>query len=84
MEGVPAPHVLLGTCVSSQHPAELSTIPTMEGWAANRKTWPLVPRSAQGSQGHKQGLQVSTESACPSFRIQNSLEHFPRFTVTQM
>lgn len=63
-------HLCLITAPSRAPPG-----PTMEGWAANRKTWPLVPRSTPGSEGHKQGLQVSAEPACPSFRIHCNISH---------
>lgn len=42
------------------------------------------PEEHPAEHGHKQGLQVPAEPACPSPRIQNSPEHFPSITVTQV
>lgn len=44
-------------------PSRRAPIPATEDWAANRKAWPLVPRSTPRSQGHTQGLRVPPEFA---------------------
>lgn len=80
-EGVPTIHILLGTCDPSWDPAEPLQFPpgssyhTVEGWAVNQKAWLPVPRSTQGSKGHKQGLQIPAEPAPSSSRIHWDISH---------
>lgn len=68
-EGVPALHMPLGTC-AHHHTQQSSSsfhqgVPTMEGWAANQKTWLMVPK-IQGH-GNKDSGPCRISSPPPEF-----------------